>query len=283
MAHAAGVELLEDFTTSLKLRENSTESDSFIAKPLPFLEAEKAKPTLVNRVSPGIYLHAIALVSTTFVVQLSLRNTFWYNDGHGPGSSDSGTLLKILQYVAKIYELVLVASLTNICVHLSRHWLIEQHGFPLGFSMIGYQIGSVHYVWSCRKNLLGKKFYWTILAAILVLYTTIIGPSSAILIVPAIDWWPVNSPFNSEPYTVVFANVANLTEFPWATTLLQEDPSWLFASCGLPNAFDLCPGTTWQQIKTWATDAFDLHSPGKLHYIWYRPTENADFVDFFSQ
>lgn len=104
--------------------------------------------------------------------------------------SENSNLL-LLQIAAKLQELLIIASLTTIIVHVARTELVFGDGLPLGligsgllFSNLGYFvssefIGSIRY----RSSLWRKARFLSMLvmAGILAAFS---GPSTALLIVP---------------------------------------------------------------------------------------------------
>ncbi|KIW91052.1 uncharacterized protein Z519_07946 [Cladophialophora bantiana CBS 173.52] len=150
--------------------------------------------------------HLAASAVTAAVVQLSFRNQYWMDllDPSVeilPGITQGGAM-NALQLAAKLHELILVASLGTIIMHVAQAHLVGNRGLPLGMLANSFAIGSGDYLrtkgyWSSIWT--GKAHYWrfwlvSLLATIL---ATLAGPSSAIAVIPSLNWFSVDKPFDN--------------------------------------------------------------------------------------
>lgn len=162
-----------------------------------------------------ISIHAISIAVTLTVVQFSLRGHYWM-DMQAPEkrialSLTQGGALNLLQFAAKLHELLTIASLSAMVIHVMRALLVGQKGLPFGLFASSFQLGSGEFWWtkafwaSCLParstgNTDSRKWSSLILFIILFVLSSVlavlIGPSSAISIIPTLDWFPVQNPFN---------------------------------------------------------------------------------------
>ncbi|ETI21782.1 hypothetical protein G647_05851 [Cladophialophora carrionii CBS 160.54] len=148
--------------------------------------------------------HFAAGAISVAVVQLSFRNEYWMdlvdpNVEILPGITQGGAM-NALQLAAKLHELILVASLGNIIMHVAQVHLVGNHGLPLGMLANSFAIGSGDYMrtkayWSSIMT--GKAHYWRfwLLSLLATILATLAGPSSAIAVIPSLNWFHIDRPF----------------------------------------------------------------------------------------
>ena len=118
---------------------------------------------------------------------LNYRKVYW-QDAVEPTQS---TVLNAFQFGAKLHELLTDASLAALVLHRVRWNLIHDKGVPLGYLTSAYQLSitclfSLQF-WGPLKPLRIKKLWLTLLILLTIILTTVIGPSSAILVIPSLD------------------------------------------------------------------------------------------------
>ncbi|KAI8241138.1 hypothetical protein K4K55_012817 [Colletotrichum sp. SAR 10_96] len=132
---------------------------------------------------------------------------FWYPE-HGvePFSNihiklSATVISNLLQLASKIHEIMIVASLASISVAMFKRRLVGK-GVRLGFLTGGYRVGDLEYLLSGAFWKQGKGVtlnIWEIgLVAYLVFATimsTVVGPASAILLVPSLGWFDLDGAF----------------------------------------------------------------------------------------
>lgn len=148
--------------------------------------------------------HLGASAITLAVAQLSFRNEYWM-DLMGPNvhifaGITQGGALNALQLAAKLHELILVASLGSVIMHVAQAHLVGNRGLPLGMLANSFAIGSGDYIrtkayWSSIRT--GKAHWWRfwLLSLLATILATLAGPSSAIAIIPSLNWYTVSHPF----------------------------------------------------------------------------------------
>ncbi|KAJ0160767.1 hypothetical protein CTA2_7378 [Colletotrichum tanaceti] len=169
----------------------------------PGAHEDARKPKHITRRGPSRYLHGWivhvpAVIVTIVVIIIGKMEIYWYPEiGPVIGSSyrlDPEIISNVLQLAAKIHECLIVASLSSIALAMFRRRLITD-GVRLGFLTGSYRVGDLGY--------LGRPAFWRqgldvlepweiLLSGFLVfstLMSTIVGPASAVLIIPTLGWW----------------------------------------------------------------------------------------------
>lgn len=142
-------------------------------------------------------LHAIPLAVTLVVLGLNVFGVYWQD----LGLPHQKAVLQALQYAAKAHEIMMAASLSAIVIHRAQHDLNDDHGVPFGLLIGGFKLSEPFYL--CTKQFLGasvvrkhsdllSRLYPTsVLILVGVLLTLVVGPSSAVAMIPRLDWWEV--------------------------------------------------------------------------------------------
>ncbi|KAK5653807.1 hypothetical protein OQA88_7965 [Cercophora sp. LCS_1] len=96
------------------------------------------------------------------------------------------------QLAAKCHELFIVASLAAITVKIFQRLLVQSH-LPIGLLSSAYRVGDVPHLisgsfWGTVAARKGRAYVLALLVAVNTLMATLVGPASAILMVPELDW-----------------------------------------------------------------------------------------------
>ncbi|TQN65734.1 hypothetical protein CSHISOI_09721 [Colletotrichum shisoi] len=186
-----------------QLKHSATDS----ATTPPGARDDTRKPKHITRRGPFRYLHGWivhvpAVLATIAVLVVGKMRIYWYPET-GPviGNSyrlDAEIISNVLQLAAKIHELLIVASLSSIVLAMSRRRLITD-GVRLGFLTGSYRVGDLGYLGTAafwRQGLNTLKPWEILLSGFLVFSTimsTIVGPASAVLLIPTLDWYGFGS------------------------------------------------------------------------------------------
>lgn len=109
------------------------------------------------------------------------------------GASFSNNLA--LQFTAKLHEVLMIASLSEIVLYLIRSELISKHGLPFGALISGFRISQINYLWSLELwgmltapgFVWWRKFRFLIVIVSCITLSTSVGPSSAIGMIPRLE------------------------------------------------------------------------------------------------
>ncbi|KAL8897741.1 MAG: hypothetical protein Q9207_007054 [Kuettlingeria erythrocarpa] len=158
-------------------------------------------------------------------------------------------------------------SLTAIVLHRIHYSLMKHSGVPLGFLASAYQLGALNYLVSAQfwgaatAKFRYKSSTWLplwLLIAVSSVLASIVGPSSAILMIPRLDWWQLNNPLDHTS-TSTFLPLG--TSEIWPDVIgpdLLDSPSVLPESegCAADQAYKdpACPSAGFQDIFAWTAN-----------------------------
>ena len=190
------------FTKVLSLRRNPFLRS--IGFEIPFIFSQNSnlpeEPKIVIHTSRRLALarssvHIIPIAVSITIIYLNLVPL--YLGRTLPGSIiDPPTNIALLQVAAKTQELLIVASMTTIVIHVIRQELCSGAGVPLGMIGGGFMFTALSYFWSPELwGSLSAKCSWgtrSRLYGILVvggIVAAFAGPASAILLIPREQPW----------------------------------------------------------------------------------------------
>lgn len=115
-----------------------------------------------------------------------------------------GTIIRnqaYYQFGAKVHEMTAQASLAAIVFSYIRYELSLGQGLPFGALFSGLQISQASYLWSmefwgsiCSKHLPVRRRAGLVLIVIVaIVLAATVGPSSAILLIPRLEYWPAGA------------------------------------------------------------------------------------------
>lgn len=107
----------------------------------------------------------------------------------------------LYQLIAKVHEIMIQASLGAVLFSFVRHELAIGRGLPFGALFSGLQLNQISYLWSMEfwgsvrsKHLnLWRKVRLSMIVALCVILGSLCGPSSAILLIPRLEFWPAGN------------------------------------------------------------------------------------------
>lgn len=111
--------------------------------------------------------------------------------------------LAFYQFIAKVHEITIQASLTAIVFSYIRHEMVLGQGIPFGALFSGLQLSQASYLWSSefwgslRSKSLSPGRRCSLIAVLVgaIALAAVVGPSSAILLVPRLAYWPAGSTY----------------------------------------------------------------------------------------
>ena len=111
--------------------------------------------------------------------------------------------LALYQFIAKVHEITIQASLAAIVFSYIRHEMVLGQGVPLGAMFSGLQLSQASYLWSSEfwgslrsKSLpLRRRCCLVVVIVGAIALAAVVGPSSAILLVPRLAYWPAGSTY----------------------------------------------------------------------------------------
>ncbi|KAK5947754.1 hypothetical protein OHC33_011217 [Knufia fluminis] len=164
---------------------------------------QEAEKVVINKSSRLIAwqcgVHLLPISTTIAILWINFQGFYIGVDFPGLTSSDT-TVLMLLQLSAKIHEIMIVASLSQIILHIVRHELLYGDGVPLG--LIGSGLSFSNFEFYFRKDFYGSLAYlccskkrmkrtgFVLLLIVSGITAIIAGPASAVLLVPKPQAYP---------------------------------------------------------------------------------------------
>ena len=134
-------------------------------------------------------VHLIPVAGAIAIVYLNIAGMYL---------GDTFNSIAALQFAAKFHEIFMVASLSQLVLHLVRNELTSGDGLPFGALVSGLQFSQLSYLWSLEfwglatspSFLWWRKMRFMILIVVCVTLAASVGPSSAIAMIPRSSDWP---------------------------------------------------------------------------------------------
>ena len=130
--------------------------------------------------------------------------------------------LSYYQYAAKAHEICIQASLAAILFAYIRFEMALGHGLPFGALFSGLQLNQVSTLWSAefwasattRHLPIHRRLSLVCITFICITLAAVGGPSSAILLIPKLDYWPAG-------HTSIWINVTKDELWPSRYEILE--------------------------------------------------------------
>ncbi|KAH6886824.1 hypothetical protein B0T10DRAFT_575171 [Thelonectria olida] len=230
--------------------------------------ASSKKPTRViqNKTSRWwtSLVHVVPIGLTAVLLWLSYSCKFWFPETglhNRYVSAKAKNILNWLQLAAKLYEIVVVASMGAITLKVFKRAFVDT-GVPLGILSGAYRVGDVPFLLNegfWRALLLGCwKNVKTIALAALFIATTLlsllVGPASAILIVPQLDWFPLPGAFSNTTLPLFYKGNNSII---WPTFLndslwpTKEEEGLHYCRLERGSVMYDCPAGGYANVYTW--------------------------------
>lgn len=157
------------------------------------------------RAVPRVLALLVPVALSFAILQLSWRHVYWRDSNRNPRAISEN--LAVLQIAAKAHEIIIVLSLSDVVLHYLRQQISSSRGLPFGLFTSAYQVAlgsqplSFGFFYSLKSSLWRRDVQWRPLAlALFLLLSTLlglaVGPSSAIALIPRLDWWPDDDLFS---------------------------------------------------------------------------------------
>ena len=138
---------------------------------------------LVHIVPVSVALWEIIFNWNTYYMGAVIRNQAYY------------------QFGAKVHEMTAQASLAAIVFSYVRYEMSLGRGLPFGALFSGLQISQASYLWSmefwgsiCSKHLpVRRRVGMVLIVTVAIVLAATVGPSSAILLIPRLEYWPAGA------------------------------------------------------------------------------------------
>lgn len=244
-----------------KRKRYETLDDVLPEGPAKKADGEQPKIASHRRVSEAnfawwdIVLHILSVAVSLGVLSLSWCEVYWADTGR---YNDFNTTLGALQFAAKAHETLIFASISAILLHTVRRGLMGE-GVALGLLNFAYsfRLGDLlrsRFWVSMRRQISvassGSSLSWNLpfLIVVTILLTATIGPSSAIVIIPKLDWW-VFSGWSGHLSVTLWIPGTFTDYYPINLT----SNSFVDLNCTQPSADTIpgCPLTDYDSLISW--------------------------------
>lgn len=186
----------------------------------------------------------------------------------------------VYQIVAKTHELAIQASLATILYSYIRYEMTVGNGIPFGALFSGLQISQISYMWSMefwgsvRTAHLPLRRKAGLLAIIIlsIVLASLSGPSSAVLLVPRLDFWQAGS-------TDIWINATSEDVYPTLLNGSQVPDNCSFSQEGLPS--NGCPSSEWEKIQQYLD--LTTHSVPQEYLQTYRYKIGTDEMELYGK
>ncbi|KAJ4305119.1 hypothetical protein N0V90_000649 [Kalmusia sp. IMI 367209] len=258
------IQVYNSLPSSLKIK-STTSQTQYAYSPIPKPLGSKGSVAIKEGFWPVLWslaIHVLSLATTAVLLWLNFDKVFAFEKDLGVHTDDddeddgllstvfswsAANVLGALQFVAKAHEVLIIFSLSQMILFFVRRRLVnDDRGMPLGLLSYGFMNPSF-------AALLEGSF-WSgpsavLLTSFILLCTLIAGlavPSSAILLVPSLSWWPV--PTSLQPdITPIYIGGSDVWNYP-----LTLDASSLDPACMNGSSVLLCPGGDAAEMFVWA-------------------------------
>ena len=185
-------------------------------------------------------IHLPPVAGSLAIIALNLRGYYIGGELAGPSGQDVEKLAG-LQFAAKIHELLINASLAALLFSYVQYQIALGGGLPYGAVFAGLQFKDLSFLWSseywgaARARFSNPRQKWFLLlsiAAVTLLGLTV-GPSSANILKPRLDWWEAGG-------TNFWMNGTRDDLFPLHYTGALVPPS-----CAVDTGDASCPSGDW--------------------------------------
>ncbi|KAK4031215.1 hypothetical protein C8A01DRAFT_42302 [Parachaetomium inaequale] len=211
-------------------------------------------------------VHLLPLAISVVLITINVQRWYWFHEDNREVSmwnqTDINGIRNVLQLAAKVYELLVIASLGALTLKVFKRRLVESH-LSLGLLTGAYRVGDVPYIFSGRFWMaLGESGSGGLLLLVFVntILATLVGPASAILLVPELDWYAFPDAFgNAEPPVFFYNSTINQT---WPRVLsATEDRDGRLHNCTTFTGWFAhgCPSAGFADLYKWLTE---WHSSG---------------------
>ena len=188
-------------------------------------------------------IHIIPVGACICITALNLRG--YYIGGELSGWSGQDTeKLAGLQFAAKLHELTMNASIATLLFSYIRYQVTFAGGLPFGAVFAGLQFKDLSFLWSMELFGAAKakafRRRWTLFVLIIgcVLLGVSVGPSSANILKPRLDWWEAGG-------SDFWINATHADLYP-----LEYIGSQVPSSCASYNGDASCPSGDWTTLNS---------------------------------
>ncbi|KAI1420001.1 hypothetical protein F5Y12DRAFT_775087 [Xylaria sp. FL1777] len=263
-----------DMTYHSSYEEDDVKKTFIDSKSTEYLVGSSEQPrTALRKKFSWIHplVHLLPVIATLAIVQLSFRGVYWADD-----SRYDTRWQTVLQFPAKLHEILIVGSLSAMVLHIFRRMLVSPNGIPLGLMVGAFQMGSAEYLISKSyvkpfiRSLMDRREVKTFMVALAlgtaIIYSFLVGPASAGALVPDLAWWDMRKPFNNS-----LALPSYISRDPSALYPMSIQASSISKGClGKYRKYVGCPAEGYSVLDSWAWERVQ-------EGYWYNVSEGQHY------
>ena len=143
-------------------------------------------------------LHLASIIFTIAVLYLCGAEVYFLNIT----KPNLKSILNTFQFVATLHDIIIGISMGAMAVYHLQYGLCAADGLPFGYVLSAFQLGSLQMLFKPRfwkaalaKTNTARTYFYGTGIFVLTVIQALIAPSSAIWVVPQLDWWKVNQQF----------------------------------------------------------------------------------------
>jgi hypothetical protein len=189
-------------------------------------------------------IHVLPVAAAISLVSLNASQYYIGGELTGKNGQDDEKLAA-LQFTAKLHELLMLASIGTIVFTYIRRELAFGDGVPFGAIFAGLQFQNISLFWSlefwgtlyAHFSKRRKKFSLIAIIVVCTILGVSVGPSTAVLMRPRLDYWPAGG-------TTFWINATKELLSP---TSVDASPS--MSHCDVDLGDVSCPYGDWQTLN----------------------------------
>jgi hypothetical protein len=240
---------------------------------LPRQQSYEEEPEIALKSGPPVIellVHIVAVGAIGVLAWASYTNVF-FEDFSMVNTSWQNMRIKLWQLGAKLHELFMLASLSFIVAYYTRKLLIGRNGIPFGFLHGSGVIGSPEVLIKPRFRAgLVRNWPFGVLLIVVCAISLILGPSSAIMMIPSLGWFEFKDRIPGNSSTINYIWQTNEpwlwpTEFNGSIPFngdLDENQGCLNNPSALNNLY--CPTAGHVDVGKWVSEPSSLSSVRSL-------------------
>ena len=178
------------------------------------------------------------------------------------------SILNTFQFVAALHGIIIGISMGAMAVYHLQYELCAAGGLPFGYVLSPFHLGSLQMLFKPRfwkaalaKTNTARTYFFGAGIFVLTVIQALTAPSSAVLVVPQLDWWTVNQPFGgTNGFTYLNASQSSMWPSYVNGSMVPEvcDGSYLI---DIPKN---CPYADMVAITNWGKEYLSQFSPPNI-------------------
>lgn len=208
-------------------------------------------------------LHLVSIIFTVAVLYLCGAQVYFLDIT----KPNINSILNTFQFVAALHGIIISISMGAMAVYHLQYELCAD-GLPFGYVLSPFQLGSLQMLFKLRfwkAALAGtnttRAYFFGAGIFLLTIIQALVAPSSAILLVPQLDWWKVSQPFGgTDGFSYLNASQSHMWPIHVNSSIVPEE-------CDGSHLIDMpkhCPYAGMAAITDWGKEYINQFSPPNI-------------------